>query len=195
MALGFAAAMAPSAFGAFSFDSTTVGIGNAKSIKVTDTTDSATKVSVRHTSSSELIDGSEQTQVSQVDATSETATQQQEPTASVTTVSASSSAIASATPVSASTASSDEINLQDGTWGTGVATWYADPWAGYGVASKALPKGTQVQFYYNGKTVVCTVDDYGPASTDRDFDLDADAAAVLGYKSSGIVTLYYRVIS
>jgi rare lipoprotein A (peptidoglycan hydrolase) len=191
--LSFAAAMAPSAFGAFSFDSTTVGIGNTQSSKTADATaDSATKVSAKHTSSSELIDGAEQSQIVQEDVTMGTV---QEASVSVAAAAISSSEIISTASASTASASSGVIDVQDGTWGTGVATWYTDPWAGYGVASKDLPKGTQVQFYYQGKTVICTVDDYGPASSDRDFDLDADAAAVLGYKSAGVVTLYYRVIS
>jgi rare lipoprotein A len=75
-----------------------------------------------------------------------------------------------------------------------VASWYQDGGstacgfhAGLGVASKSLPCGTKVRFRHAGHTVTATVDDRGPYVGGRDFDLNQNTAAALGFDGVGTV--------
>jgi rare lipoprotein A len=75
-----------------------------------------------------------------------------------------------------------------------VASWYDDGGntacgyhAGLGVANRTLPCGTKVRFYYGGRTVTATVDDRGPYVGGRDWDLNQNTAAALGFGGVGTV--------
>jgi hypothetical protein len=76
-----------------------------------------------------------------------------------------------------------------------MASWYNDAGntacgyhAGLGVANRTLPCGTKVRFYYGGRTVTATVDDRGPFVGGRDWDLNQNTAAALGF--GGVGTVY-----
>ncbi len=75
-----------------------------------------------------------------------------------------------------------------------VASWYNDGGdtacgfhAGDGVANRTLPCGTKVVFRYGGRTVTATVDDRGPYVGGRDWDLNQNTAAALGFGGVGQV--------
>lgn len=75
-----------------------------------------------------------------------------------------------------------------------VASWYDDAGstacgfhAHYGVANKSLPCGSQVSFRYNGRSVTATVDDRGPYVAGREWDLNQNTAAALGFGGVGTV--------
>jgi len=75
-----------------------------------------------------------------------------------------------------------------------VASWYNDGGntacgfhAGDGVANRTLPCGTKVTFRYGGRTVTATVDDRGPYIGGRDWDLNQNTAAALGFGGVGQV--------
>jgi len=79
-----------------------------------------------------------------------------------------------------------------------VASWYDDGGdtacgfhAYYGVANKSLPCGTKVKFDYGGRTVTATVDDRGPFVPGRDYDLNQNTAAALGF--GGVDTVWSSV--
>ncbi|MBV8218110.1 MAG: RlpA-like double-psi beta-barrel domain-containing protein [Solirubrobacterales bacterium] len=74
------------------------------------------------------------------------------------------------------------------------ASWYNDGGntacgfhAGDGVANRTLPCGTTVVFRYGGRTVTATVDDRGPFAGGRDWDLNQNTAAALGFRGVGQV--------
>ncbi|MBV9817562.1 MAG: RlpA-like double-psi beta-barrel domain-containing protein [Solirubrobacterales bacterium] len=74
------------------------------------------------------------------------------------------------------------------------ASWYNDGGntacgfhARYGVANRTLPCGTQVSLRFNGRTVTATVDDRGPYVGGRDWDLNQNTAAALGFGGVGAV--------
>jgi rare lipoprotein A len=74
------------------------------------------------------------------------------------------------------------------------ASWYNDGGntacgfhAGDGVANRTLPCGTKVEFRYGGRTVTATVDDRGPFVGGRDWDLNQNTAAALGFGGVGQV--------
>ena len=74
------------------------------------------------------------------------------------------------------------------------ASWYNDGGntacgfhATYGVANRTLPCGTTVSFRYNGRSVTATVDDRGPYVGGRDWDLNQNTAAALGFGGVGVV--------
>lgn len=76
-----------------------------------------------------------------------------------------------------------------------VASWYQDGGqtacgfhAGYGVANRYLPCGTRVTFNYGGNTVTAVVDDRGPYVGGRDYDLNQNTAAALGF--GGVATVW-----
>jgi rare lipoprotein A (peptidoglycan hydrolase) len=56
-----------------------------------------------------------------------------------------------------------------------------------GVAHKTLPCGTEVRFYYEGRTVTAPVIDRGPYAGDREWDLTAETKERLGFPSTGTV--------
>jgi rare lipoprotein A len=75
-----------------------------------------------------------------------------------------------------------------------VASWYNDAGntacgyhAGLGVANRTLPCGTKVRFYHGGRTVTATVDDRGPFVGGRNWDLNQNTAAALGFGGVGTV--------
>jgi rare lipoprotein A len=75
-----------------------------------------------------------------------------------------------------------------------LASWYEDGGttgcgfhAHYGVANKSLPCGTRVAFSHAGRTVIATVDDRGPYVGGREWDLNQNTAAALGFGGVGIV--------
>jgi rare lipoprotein A len=74
------------------------------------------------------------------------------------------------------------------------ASWYDDAGqtacgfhAGLGVANRTLPCGTAVSFRYNGRSVTAIVDDRGPYVGGRDWDLNQNTAAALGFAGVGTV--------
>lgn len=79
-------------------------------------------------------------------------------------------------------------------YGMSVASWYNDGGntacgfhAYYGVANRSLPCGTRVQFRNGGRTVTATVDDRGPYVGGREYDLNQNTAAALGFGGVGSV--------
>jgi rare lipoprotein A len=75
-----------------------------------------------------------------------------------------------------------------------VASWYDDGGstacgfhAGLGVANRTLPCGTKVRFRHGGRTITATVDDRGPYVGGRDWDLNQNTAAALGFAGVGTV--------
>ena len=60
------------------------------------------------------------------------------------------------------------------------------------VAHRSLAFGTKIEFSYNGKTVVATVQDRGPVSRSLEFDLGPGVAKALGF--GGVATVNYRFL-
>jgi hypothetical protein len=76
-----------------------------------------------------------------------------------------------------------------------LASWYSDGGntacgfhAGNGVANKYLPCGTKVTFAYHGRSVTAVVDDRGPFVPGREYDLNQNTAAALGF--NGVDTVW-----
>jgi rare lipoprotein A len=76
-----------------------------------------------------------------------------------------------------------------------VASWYNDGGstacgfhATFGVANRSLPCGTQVTFRYGSRSVTAVVDDRGPFVGGREWDLNQNTAAALGF--SGVDTVW-----
>jgi hypothetical protein len=74
------------------------------------------------------------------------------------------------------------------------ASWYYDGGttgcgfhAYYGVANVSLPCGARVSFSYGGRTVTAVVDDRGPYVGGREWDLNQNTAAALGFGGVGTV--------
>ncbi len=106
-----------------------------------------------------------------------------------------------AAPVAASTASVS----QAAGWKTARASWsgpgfYGNTMAGGGVlqpdsmvvAHRSLPFGTRIEFSYKGRTCIATVQDRGPFTAGRVFDLGPGTARTLGF--SGVGTVSYRIL-
>ena len=79
-------------------------------------------------------------------------------------------------------------------YGQGVASWYDDSGstacgfhAGLGVANLSLPCGTRVRFRYGSRSVTAVVDDRGPYVGGRQWDLNQNTAAALGFSGVGPV--------
>jgi rare lipoprotein A len=75
-----------------------------------------------------------------------------------------------------------------------LASWYEDGGstacgfhAYYGVANLSLPCGTKVRLSYGGRSVTATVDDRGPYVGGRQWDLNQNTAAALGFGGVGAV--------
>ncbi len=75
-----------------------------------------------------------------------------------------------------------------------LASWFTDGGATacgfhayYGVANKSLPCGTKVTFRYGGRSVTATVEDRGPYVGGREWDLNQNTAAALGFGGVGTV--------
>lgn len=91
-----------------------------------------------------------------------------------------------------------------GAWQTGVASHYGKNFHGRGasgksigpysmmVAHETLPFGTLIEFEYNGKRAVASVEDRGPYSEGRMFDLGPGVVRVLGF--NGVHTVRYRIV-
>lgn len=91
-----------------------------------------------------------------------------------------------------------------GSWQTGVASHYSRTFTGRGasgasitpysmmVAHKTLPFHTLIEIEYNGKRAVASVEDRGPRSAGRVFDLGPGVVRVLGF--SGVHVVRYRII-
>lgn len=75
-----------------------------------------------------------------------------------------------------------------------LASWYNDAGttgcgfhAVLGVANKTLPCGTRVTLSHGGRTVTAVVDDRGPYVAGREYDLNQNTAAALGFAGVGTV--------
>ena len=78
------------------------------------------------------------------------------------------------------------------------ASWYDDSagtacgfHATMGVANRTLPCGTHVTFVYGGHQVTAVVDDRGPFVDGRDWDLNQNTAAALGF--GGVDTVWSSI--
>ena len=92
-----------------------------------------------------------------------------------------------------------------GAWQTGVASHYGRSFSGRGasgaeirpysmiVAHMTLPFGTLIEFEYGGRRAVASVQDRGPHTPGRDFDLGPGVVRVLDF--SGVHEVRYRVIT
>jgi hypothetical protein len=79
-----------------------------------------------------------------------------------------------------------------GEWGSTTACGQVLRRNTLGVAHKTLPCGTQVAFYYHGRSITVPVIDRGPYVSGRDWDLTAAAAKLLridGVATVGAVSL------
>jgi rare lipoprotein A (peptidoglycan hydrolase) len=91
-----------------------------------------------------------------------------------------------------------------GAWKTGVASHYSKTFTGRGasgarigpysmmVAHETLPFHTLIEFEYNGKRAVASVEDRGPYSSGRSFDLGPGIVRALGF--NGVHTVRYRIV-
>ncbi|MDO8963852.1 MAG: septal ring lytic transglycosylase RlpA family protein [Coriobacteriia bacterium] len=91
-----------------------------------------------------------------------------------------------------------------GAWLTGKASHYSKNFSGHGaagtaitpysmmVAHKTLPFHTLVEFEYNGKRCVASVEDRGPFTKGRMWDLGPGVVRVLGF--NGVHQVKYRII-
>ena len=61
------------------------------------------------------------------------------------------------------------------------------------VAHKTLPFHTLIEFEYNGKRAVTSVEDRGPSEKSRMFDLGPGVVRVFGF--SGVHPVRYRIIT
>lgn len=90
-------------------------------------------------------------------------------------------------------------------WKTARVSWYGpgfygNTMAGGGVlqpgsmvvAHRSLAFGTKIEFSYEGRTCIATVQDRGPFSAGRTFDLGPGTATALGF--SGVGTVSYRIL-
>jgi len=75
-----------------------------------------------------------------------------------------------------------------------LASWYEDGGntacgfhAGLGVANRTLPCGTKVRLSYGGRSVTAVVDDRGPYTGGREWDLNQNTASALGFDGVGTV--------
>jgi rare lipoprotein A (peptidoglycan hydrolase) len=91
-----------------------------------------------------------------------------------------------------------------GDWLTAVASHYSPTFHGRGasgatigpysmmVAHKTLPFHTLIEFQYNGKRCVASVEDRGPFTPGREFDLGPGVVRALGF--NGVHPIQYRII-
>jgi rare lipoprotein A (peptidoglycan hydrolase) len=91
-----------------------------------------------------------------------------------------------------------------GAWLTAIASHYSATFTGRGasgaaigpysmmVAHKTLPFHTLIEFMYNGKRCVASVEDRGPFTPGREFDLGPGVVRVLGF--NGVHPIQYRII-
>jgi rare lipoprotein A len=95
----------------------------------------------------------------------------------------------------------DRLNTWSGThagqltaYRQSMASWYSDAGttgcgfhAYFGVANTSLPCGTSVTFANGGRTVTAVVDDRGPYVGGREWDLNQNTAAALGFGGVGVI--------
>lgn len=91
-----------------------------------------------------------------------------------------------------------------GAWLTAIASHYSPTFTGRGasgaaigpysmmVAHKTLPFHTLIEFQYNGKRCVASVEDRGPFTPGREFDLGPGVVRALGF--NGVHPIQYRII-
>ncbi len=79
-------------------------------------------------------------------------------------------------------------------FGADVASWYSDAGstgcgfhATYGVANRNLPCGTKVRIRFGPRSITATVDDRGPYVGGRNWDLNQNTAAALGFGGVGTI--------
>ncbi|MHB1324533.1 MAG: septal ring lytic transglycosylase RlpA family protein [Coriobacteriia bacterium] len=65
-------------------------------------------------------------------------------------------------------------------------------WGSMVVAHRSLPFGTRIEFRYNGNTCIAVVQDRGPFTGGRTFDLGPGTAATLGF--SGVGNVEYQIV-
>lgn len=105
--------------------------------------------------------------------------------------------VVEAAPVSAPAAAGD--------WLSGRVSWYGPGFYGNKTASgmvleqnsmivahRSLAFGTTIEFSYNGRTCVATVQDRGPRSANLEFDLGPGVRNALGF--DGVGTVEYRFL-
>ncbi len=93
-----------------------------------------------------------------------------------------------------------------GEWDTAVASIYGMGAVGHRTASgatiradsmivahKTLPFGTLVEFVYQGRRAVASVQDRGPYVPGRSFDLGPGVSRILGIE--GVETVRWRIVS
>lgn len=83
----------------------------------------------------------------------------------------------------------------------GLASWYSDANGAcaspsgcsyYGVANKYMTFGTPIEFCYHGRCINAVVDDRGPYSGAREWDLNEHTAGAIGF--GGVDTVYWRIL-
>lgn len=118
---------------------------------------------------------------------------------------------ASAKPVAASKAAAASKKTDSaqrvsgsGAWKTSLASNYSKTFHGRGasgksigpysmmVAHETLPFGTLIEFEYNGNHAVASVEDRGPYSKPREFDLGPGLVRALGF--NGVHDVRWRII-
>lgn len=90
-------------------------------------------------------------------------------------------------------------------WKSARASWYGPGFYGnrtasgailtegmMNVAHKTLPFGTRIEFKFGGRTAIAVVNDRGPFTPGRVFDLGPGTAQALGF--SGVHTVQYRIL-
>jgi len=90
-------------------------------------------------------------------------------------------------------------------WKSARASWYGPGFYGnrtasgailtegmMNVAHKTLPFGTRIEFKFGGRTAIAVVNDRGPFTPGRVFDLGPGTATALGF--SGVHTVQYRIL-
>lgn len=66
---------------------------------------------------------------------------------------------------------------------------------GHTLAHRSLPFGTRVRVTYGGRSVVCRVNDRGPAKwTGRSLDLSRGCARAIGMIPVGVARVHYAVL-
>ena len=202
---------AASAFGAFNYESATIGVGSLQEAPASagnpaDRLKLPTQSISAADDTAALATPTEQTAVTKVEEQAPTASAAAASTASTATAStpaASTAASASAPAAStAAPAATEQSSAQSsdayGEWNSARASWYYDEGSTasgehnyYGIAHKTLPFGTEVEIEYNGNTIIAVVDDRGPYVSGRSFDLNQNCAAALGF--GGVGTINYRI--
>lgn len=109
-------------------------------------------------------------------------------------------------PTAASSGQSASSAAQNtGGWRSARATWYGPGFYGrrtangtvltkdmMNVAHRTLPFGTRIEFEFRGRTAIAVVNDRGPFTPGRVFDLGPGTAKALGF--GGVQTVRYRIL-